>query len=92
MKGGQVYSIPQAGMFLVTVRRWYHTKHPMNCNHFVIFVRLHPNSSHSWFIHQSSLENTRREETPSSESEETWREITVNFADEISVSYSTGIF
>jgi hypothetical protein len=45
-------------------------------------------SNHSWFIRQNAL---LAAETPSSESG-IWRKMSLNLADVISLSYSTGIF
>jgi hypothetical protein len=44
----------------VTVTGWYRTRRPMRCGHFWSIVRPQLSSSHSWFVHQSSLPITSR--------------------------------
>jgi predicted DNA-binding helix-hairpin-helix protein len=53
-------------------------------------VRPHLRSNHSWFIHQSSLANTSTHLV--AKRGETCQEMSVNFASEVSLSYSVGIF
>jgi len=70
---------------LAIVMEWYRTKRPMHFGHFyilfvLIWVLIIPDSCKYQL------------ETESSKPAEIWREMSVNFAGEVSVSYSTGIF
>jgi hypothetical protein len=51
---------------------------------------LHLSSNNSWFIHKSSLAVIRSHLVAKQGG--TWQEITVNFADEVCLSYSAGFF
>jgi hypothetical protein len=66
------------------VTRWYRTRRTKHCDHFLIYCALP-----AW-VHHSSLEVTSRHLV--AKQGETWREMAVNFADEVSLSYSTGSF
>jgi hypothetical protein len=54
----------------------------------LFIVRLHMSSNHSWSIHQSFLVGA---ETPRNEAG-SWREISLNLVDVVSLSYSAEIF
>jgi hypothetical protein len=72
------------------VARWYRTRRPKHCDHFLIYCALPAWVHHSSFIQRSSLAVTSRHLV--AKQGETWREMAVNFADEVSLSYSTGFF
>jgi hypothetical protein len=59
---------------------------PCTVTIFWFIVRPHPNSNHSWLELQNSVVAT---ETPSSEAG-AWREISMDFADEVPLSYLQG--
>jgi hypothetical protein len=44
-----------AETLMVAVTRWYRTKCPNKCDHFLIYCAPHLSSNHFRFIHQSSL-------------------------------------
>jgi hypothetical protein len=79
---------PSGHCLLVTGTGWYCTKRPKTCGHFLIYcvpmwVLIIPESS-------TSLANINRHLVAIEG--KTLREMFVNFAGEISLSYSTGIF
>jgi hypothetical protein len=77
-------------MLLVTVREWYPTKRPKHCDHFQIYCAS-PSVFCLFVIHPLELSG-KYEQTTSSETGETLRENEVNFANEISLPYSAGLF
>jgi hypothetical protein len=68
----------------VNVTEWYRIMRLMHCNNLWYTVRTYLSPNNSWSIQPV--------ETSNIDSRESWRNMAVNFVDEISLSYSAWVF
>jgi hypothetical protein len=76
---------------LVTVTVWFLTKRPLHCDHLMIYFTS-PSEFKSLLIHEPELSGKHQKRHLVAKQGETWREISLHSADEVSLSYSAGIF
>jgi hypothetical protein len=63
----------------------------MHCGHFLIYCAS-PSEFQSFLIHSPELSGKYRQRHLAAKKGETWQEMSLNFAGEVYLSYSTGIF